>query len=431
MDNEKISGKKILMIGGGTPSSDLITLAHRNNVKVGVTDYYEKEYTKEIADYTHTVSTIDVDAVVNLVKKEHYDGVITQFVDSLLPYVAQEAQKLNMYAPFTTEQARMSTDKAYFKKICIQYGVPVPKEYRITSVNEIENIEIEYPVIVKPQDGSGSRGISICYNADELKKGYIVAAGKFKSGKAIVEQYLPYDEINLTYIIQNGNIQLAAIHDRYFNTQQKGVIRVPDLYIYPSRYTDMFVEKYNNLVIHMLKEIGLQNGSLFIQALVKEDKVYLYEAGMRLNGCKTYQILEVENDYNTFEHLMHFALTGSMGEYREFNPKFKRWYATWCVVSKPGKVIDHIEGKDELNSYPWLIHIAQRYQPGDKIPDDAAGTLAQLSARIHLYADTKDQLIKRLEKTFKLFNPVDENGETVLLRPHDIEDIRIKLDYDL
>ena len=432
MYNPDLKGKKILVIGGGTPSSDLITLAHRNGVRVGVTDYYEKEYTKSIADYAHLVSTIDAEAVAELVRKEQYDGIISQFVDSLIPHVAKQAELLGMYSPFTQEQAKMSTDKAYFKNTCLQYGVPVPREFPIDSADDIdENLEIDFPVIVKPQDGSGSKGISVCHNIEELKKGYITAAGTFRSGKAIVEQYLPFDEINLTYIIQDGDVQLAAVHDRYFNTEQKGVIRVPDLYIYPSRYTDLFLEKYNDKVIRMLKGIGLKNGSLFIQAIVKGEEVYLYEAGMRLNGCKTYQILEVENNYNTFEHLMNYALTGDMGGYTKFDPKFKRWYATWCVVTKPGKTIDRFEGIDELNSYPWLIHIAQRYQPGDTIPANSAGTLAQLTARIHLYGDTREELLERLKITFELFNPIDTNGESVLMPPHSISDVRNRLDYEL
>lgn len=431
MDNSEISGKKILIIGGGTPSSDLVMLCHRNNVKVGVTDYYEKEYTKSIADFTHTVSTIDTDAVVKLVREEQYDGIISQFVDSLLPHVSKQADRLNMYSPFTAEQARMSTDKEFFKKTCLEYGLTVPKEYYPESEDPLLFSGIEYPVIVKPRDGSGSRGISVCHNEQELKEGYLKARNEFRSGKAIIEQYLPYDEINLTYIAQDGDIQLAAIHDRYFNTDQENTLRVPDLYIYPSRYTEVFLEKYNSRVVAMLKGLGIKNGSLFIQAIVKGEEVYLYEAGMRLNGCKTYQILEVENDYNTFEHLMHFALTGSMGKHTCFDPKFKRWYATWCVVAKPGKVIDHFEGEKELRSYPWFIHEARRYQVGEAIPANSGGTLAQLAARIHIWADTKDQLFERLEKLFQLYNPVDCNSETVLLRPHSINDIRNKIDYEL
>ena len=152
---------------------------------------------------------------------------------------------------------------------------------------------------------------------------------------------------------------------------------------------------------------------------------------MRLNGCKTYQILEVENDYNTFEHLMQFALTGSMGKHRTFNPCFKRWYATWNVAGRPGAVCDCFVGLEEMLSYPWLIQAAIRYFKGEKIPENSEGTLIQLTARIHLYGDSKEQLLERLNKIFQLYQVYDQNGEKVLLDTHSIEDLRQKLNYNL
>lgn len=431
LDNKAIKGKKLLIVGGLTPLSDLVELAHRNGVFVGVADYNEDTFLKRIADAHHEVSATDVDAIVQLCKEEHYDGIISNFNDMLIPFVAKEAEALGTWSPFNEEQAKMSTDKHYFKEKCMEFGIAVPKEYDIKSLDDVESDFVEYPIIIKPADNGGSRGISVCYNKQELIKGYEKAVDASRSGRVIAEQFLPYDEINLTYIIQDGVVQLAAIHDRYFNEQQQGVIKVPDLYIYPSRYTDMFIERYNARIISMLQGIGLKNGSLFIQAVVKGDEVYLYEAGMRLNGCKTYQILEVENDYNTFEHLMYYALTGSMGEYKLFNPKFKRWYATWCVVSQPGTVIGKYLGEKEIASYPWFIHNGKRYHEGDKIPENSAGTLGQLSSRIHIYADTKEQLIERLQKVFELYRPVDKEGESILLPTHDIEDIKESLNYEL
>ena len=247
----------------------------------------------------------------------------------------------------------------------------------------------------------------------------------------IVEQYLPYDEINLTYIAQDGDIQLAAIHDRYFNTEQKSATKAPDLYIYPSRYTDLFLEKYNDLVINMLRGIGIKNGSLFIQAIIKDSKLYCYEAGMRLNGCKTYQILEYENDYNTQEHLMQFALTGSMGAHTQFNPKMKRWYATLNVLGEPGATIARYEGIEELETYPWLIHIARRYTEGQTIPADSAGTLVQDTTRIHVVADTKEELIQRIDKVNELYKLIDPNGRNIILTPHDLKEVYAGLTYDL
>ena len=431
MIKSDLRGKKLLLIGGLNTTADLIKLAHRNGVKIGVADYNKNTYVKGLADYAHDISVVDENSVIELFKRENYDGIITAFNEMLGPYTSRIAEKLEKPFPFTVEQLKMSTNKKFFKQTCLEYGIPGPQEYAITSVNEIYNAKIEYPVIIKPVDSSSSIGVTPCYSAEELVEGYQNAVEHSRSGDVIIEQYLPYDEINLTYIAQAGDIQLAAIHDRYFNTTQKSATKAPDLYIYPSRYTDIFIEKYNDLIINMLSGMGIKNGSLFIQAIMHDGKLYCYEAGIRLNGCKTYQILEYENDFNTFEHLMEYALTGSMGEYVKFNPKFKHWYATLNVLGKPGATIGAFKGIEELETYPWLIHIARRNRIGDTIPADSAGTLIQDTTRIHLFADTKKELIERINKVNELYQITDTNGENIILTPHDTNDIYKGLNYDL
>ncbi len=430
MLHSDLRGKKLLLVGGLNNATDLIDLAHRNGVTVGVADYNENTYAKSIADYAHDVSTYDEDAMAALCVEEHYDGVITAFNERLGPVVRKLADRLGMPTPYTIEQLKMSTNKKFFKHTCQQYGVPVPREYVIRSVEDIQ-AGVEYPVIIKPVDAASSIGVTPCHNQEELMAGFEKAKKASKSGDVIVEQYLPYDEINLTYIAQDGDIQLAAIHDRYFNTEQKSTIKAPDLYIYPSRYTNMILRCYNDCIIYMLKGIGVRNGSLFIQAIVNGDELYCYEAGMRLNGCKTYQILEYENDYNTFEHLMEMALTGSMGEKVQFNPKFKHWYATLNVLGRPGATIAKVCGEKALNSYPWLVHIARRDRAGHTIPLDSAGTLVQDTTRIHVVADTKEELVERIDKANELFQMLDADGRSVLLKPHDTKEVYGKLDYKL
>lgn len=424
-------GKKLLLVGGLNNTVDLIDLAHRNGVTVGVADYNENTYAKSLADYAHNISTYDEEAMVKLCEEGRYDGIITAFNEHLGPIVRKLADRLGMSTPYTVEQLQMSTNKKFFKHTCQQFGIPVPQEYVIRSVEDIRKGELNYPVIIKPVDAASSVGVTPCHTPEELESGFEKAKKASKSGDVIVEQYLPYDEINLTYIAQDGNIQLAAIHDRYFNTEQESATKAPDLYIYPSRYTDLILERYNGNIITMLKGIGVQNGSLFIQAIVKGEELYCYEAGMRLNGCKTYQILEYENDYNTFEHLMELALTGSMGKPTQFNPKFKRWYATLNVLGKPGTTIAEVRGEKALNTYPWLIHIARRDRVGQTIPADSAGTLVQDTTRIHVMADTKEELVKRIDKVNEMFQILDVNGESIILKPHDTREVYEKLDYEL
>ncbi len=431
MIKEELHGKKLLLVGGLNNTVDLINLAHRDGVTVGIADYNKDTYAKKLADYSHDVDAYDEEAMDKLCKEEKYDGVITAFNERLGPVVRRLADRCGYFTPFTVEQLQMSTDKKYFKHTCMKYGVPVPKEHVLASIEEIDNKDLDYPVIIKPVDSASSVGVTPCFNAAELKAGYEKARKASKKGEVIVEQYLPYDEINMTFIAQNGDIQLAAIHDRYFNTEQESATKAPDLYIYPSRYTDVIVNSYQDSIINMLKGIGIQNGSLFIQAIMHGEQLYCYEAGMRLNGCKTYQILEYENDYNTFEHLMQLALTGSMGEKVNFNAKFKHWYATINVLGRPGATITKVIGEKALNTYPWLIHIARRDMEGHTIPADSAGTLVQDTTRIHVVADTKEKLIERINKVNELYQMLDERGESLILTPHDTKEVLDKLDYEL
>lgn len=431
MLKSNLRGKKLLLIGGLNTTADLIDLAHRNGVTVGVADYNKNTYVKSLADYVYDISVLDEDKMAELCERERFDGIISAFNERLGPVVRCLGERIGKPTPFTVEQLKMSTNKKYFKHTCMQYGVPVPHEYCIKSMEDICNIDIDFPVIIKPVDSASSVGVTPCFTPEELKAGYLKAVNASRSGDVIVEQFLPYDEINLTYIAQDGDVQLAAIHDRYFNRSQEGALKAPDLYIYPSRYTDIILEKYNGTIINMLRGIGIRNGSLFIQAVMKGDELYCYEAGIRLNGCKTYQILEYENDYNTFEHLMEYALTGSMGEHVTFDPKFKRWYATLNVLGEPGGTIAEYKGEKELETYPWLIHIAKRYKEGDTIPADSAGTLVQDTTRIHLYADTKEELIERINKVNELYQLIDPDGRNIILTPHDTQEVYDGLNYDL
>ena len=431
MKKDALKGKKLLLVGGLNNTVDLFELAHRNGVTVGVADYNHGTLAKSMADYAFDVNAYDQDAMAKLVREERFDGVITAFNERLGPVVRKLADRVGLYTPFTVEQLQMSTNKKYFKHTCQKYGVPVPREYPVKSLEDTKSPDIEFPVIIKPVDSASSVGVTPCFNAEQLAKGYEKAVKASKCGDVIVEQYVPYDEINMTYIAQEGDIQLAAVHDRYFNTEQKSATKAPDLYIYPSRYTDLILEKYNDTILRMLKGIGVKNGSLFIQAVVHDGQLYCYEAGMRLNGCKTYQILEVESGYNTFEHLMELALTGSMGEKVSFNPKFKKWYATLNVLGIPGATIAEVRGERALNSYPWLIHIARRDGVGHTIPADSAGTLVQDTTRIHVSADTKEELMEHIDKVNELFQMLDKDGNSVLLKPHDTAEVLKRLDYAL
>lgn len=422
----KNTEKKVLLLGGVNLTADLVDLAHRNNIKIGVADYTKNSYLKKISDYAYDIDVSNIDEIIKVCNSEKYDGIISNFVDSISPIVSEIGEKNKNYVPYNIEQIKMSGDKRYFKSKCIEYEIDVPKEYSIDRTDEII-----YPVIIKPVDGSGSKGITVCRCEEDLKEAYENAVMMSKSKNAIIEQFIESNEINITYIARNGKIELAAIHDRYFKYIDDKHVKVPDIYIYPSKYLDLYYRKYNEKVIKMLHGIGVVNGSLFIQACVKDETIYLYEAGMRLNGCKTYQILERENGFNTFEELLKYSITGKIENTNQLNPYFKKWYATLNILITPGETLDRIEGEEYLKHQSWFIFGARHYHPGETVPKNSLGTLQQIYARVHAEGNTKEELLANVNDIYRNLKVYNKDNQNILLEPHDLRLLMKEINYEL
>ena len=161
--------KKLLIIGGPQMACNIVEKAHEMGLYVIVTDQFPENPAKKIADESFMVSTYDVKGLVELAKKQKVDGIITGYLDSVLPYYQKVCDILNLPCYATEEQIKIATNKDLFKKMCKEYNVPIVPQYNINEkLDNIDSINIEYPVIVKPVDSSASRGIRVCYSKGEL-----------------------------------------------------------------------------------------------------------------------------------------------------------------------------------------------------------------------------------------------------------------------
>ena len=152
-----LKGKKLLILGGTKLSCEIIKAAQKLGVYVIVTDYLEDSPGKKIADESYMISTTDVQSVVALIKDKQIDGILTGFIDSMLPYYSEICKRAGIPCYGTNKQFEITTNKVKFKNACRTYGIPVVEEYNIKfpfNKNELENIE--YPVLIKPVDNSGA-----------------------------------------------------------------------------------------------------------------------------------------------------------------------------------------------------------------------------------------------------------------------------------
>jgi biotin carboxylase len=407
--------RKILIMGANPETTSLVIKAKEMNLITYVTDYNSDAYAKQLADVPVDIDASHVDELVEFVKKEKIDAVLVGVAEALMPFYFEVCKRLGYPCFATLEQFEIMVSKDKFKTLCRKYDVPVVPEFSKTNLDTVN-----YPVVVKPVDSCSSKGISVCFNREELDLGINKALGFSRSGEMLIEKYMNGDEVVIYYIIQNSEPFLVGMCDRYTNKEQKGVAQLPTSYIFPSRYLSQFIEESNNKVCNMLKKMGLTNGVLFLQAFVDDcGTVRIYEPGFRLNGAQEHLIIGNVTGVDAKELLLNFALTGSMGEpvKSKADPFLHGKYG--CKLSplvKTGK-IGKIKGLSEIKRIKSVVSINPSYRVGETV--DGYGTLKQIICRFFIVSDTKEELVETIEKIYSLLEIEDESGDSMLLTPFD------------
>lgn len=422
MINKKLSGMRLLVMGGMRISCEIIRKAKELGVIVGVADYNTVADSpgKQIADEHYEVSITDVDAVVELIKEKKFDGVFVGFNDMLLPFYADICSKANLPCYGTKEQFEILIDKGKYKSLCRKFNVPTIEEY------SIDDPMIQFPVLVKPCDSSGSRGITICHNKEELETAYEKALGASKIKKALIERYMDGREVTVFWVFQDGEYYLAGLANRHVKKNQgENVIPLPVGYTFPSIFLPKYREEVEANCKKMFRELNIQNGMMFMQCKVEDGTCYVYDIGYRLTGSLEYKILERVCQYNPLEMMICYALTGSMGETNlgeKANASFKTPAFNVSCLSAPGK-INAILGLDEVKQISEVIDAVVAHLPGETITEQMKGLLAQITVRVLGTVKDKESLLAVMQKINRTIHIKGSNGEELMLPGIEFSDI--------
>ena len=403
-------------------SCEIVLKARAMGIYTIVADYYpvEKSPAKRIADKAIEVSVTDVDAVVKTIKEENADGVFVGFNDMLLPYYAEICKRCNLPCYGTKEQFETLIAKDKYKALCRHFGVPTIPEYSIDDEN------IKYPVLVKPVDNSGSRGISICHNRQELLQAVETGRQASKTGKVLIERYMDGREVTVFWTFQDGNYYLSALGNRHVkHNQGMDVIPLPVGYTFPSIFLPKYRAEVEDNCKRMFQHLGIKDGMMFMQCKVEDGTCYVYDLGFRLTGSLEYKILERVCGYNPLEMMICFALTGKMGGEsitKKAIPEFNTPAFNVSCLCAPG-TIKEITGIDEVKSMPEVEDVVLAHAPGEIISEEMKGLLAQITVRILGSVPNKDELLPIMQRIDKTIHIIGGHGEELLLQGIEHEDI--------
>lgn len=421
-DYSIFANKRILFLGGHALMIHLINKAKQMGVYTIVTDYIIDAPAKKYADEAYDISTLDIEALITLAKDKKVDGVFTGYVDINLAPCRKVCDALGLPFYATLEQLEQTMNKINFKNNCRKYG--------ITVVDDIDKAyldgdygKIQYPVIVKPADSYSSKGISVCHRKEEMQEAINHALSQSACKQFLVEKYLEAEDVYLYFTVQNGYVSLSAMADRLLNDEQYGCAPQPVGYFFPSKYLDMYLEKVHKKVQTMIGELGIENGSFFMQGFVVDNDIVFFEMGLRLSGGAGYLQIARQNEIDQIEMHIRYALTGKFDgwDLKEYdNPRFEKAACVLVILLKDGTV-SRVDGLEEVLKNKNVFDIVQFKYKGDTLA--ARGTLNQVFARIYCSADCEEELKDTITFIKQKLKILDQNGKNMILNLFDEEEV--------
>lgn len=408
--------QKVLILSGQDVHCKVVETANELGLYTIVTDYLENSPAKKIANETSMVSILDVDGIYKLAKEKHVDAVINICNELAVPVLQEVNSRLNFPNIGTKEQIDIFTDKMKFKMFCMENDVDVIMNYN-------ENDDIEYPVVVKPIDSRGSRGVSICTNKEELEKAICLAKKQSKKNSIIIEKYFgECQDLNIVYIVKNGVPYLISIGDRYRGSEVDGLECQIRGIIQPSRYAKMYIDNVNNKVINMLKQLKIENAAIFMQGFVDGNTVRMYDQGIRFPGNEYERIFFLATGMNPVKSMIMYFLTGEMGDCKE---NYEGSYdlnglcaIQYMINARKGKICV-FDGLNEIKTHKNVVHVSQKKYVGDLI--DSEGDVGHRVGEISILCKRSDEEIKDVINFIQSKLDIrDEKNKNMIISPLDI-----------
>lgn len=414
--------EKMLMLGTSLGSKEIVEYAKSQGIHTIVTDFDlpEKSTAKLVSDEYWMVNTGDLDTLEAKCREAGVTCVMCGVSEFNLEMTMELCKRLGLQSYCTPEAWHYSRDKADFKKLCHEVGAPVADDYFLSDeLTEEELNRVKFPVVVKPVDMSGNRGITYCYTKDELVYAYRYARSLSKNPKIVVERMLKGREWYGYYALAKGTIHQIGLVEM---VAQPGYLK--NLYSISTTVTDnveRFMTEINPQIESVLHRVGCREGVAWVQVMLDEDDhFYIIEMGYRLTGDRPEAAFPGLIGFDTVKWLTDYA-RGYQHTVEDLPAVQTHSYGNCCcgysLWTHKGGTLASFNGFDEICKIPGIKFYTQHHV-GETFPE------RRPLGVVGINADTIDEFCEKIDKVNKTISILDENGEDVIIRYTDFDYLR-------
>lgn len=310
---------KIVIIGANDFQNPLILKAKELGYETHVFAWKDGSIGEKTADYFYPISIIEKEKILEECKKIKPQAIASIGSDLATITVNHVANALGLPCN-NPEKTLQCTNKYEMRKVFLANGISVPKFLRIAANEKFNLDKFNFPVIVKPTDRSGSRGIFLCKNIQEVKHAVSVSAEISFEKEAIVEEYIEGNEYSCEGITQNGRHTLLAFTKKY-TTGAPNFIETG--HIQPSDLTEKQKKQAADVILKALTALEIQNSASHTEFKIdKNGDIKIIEIGARMGGdCIGSHLVKISTGYDFVKMVLDVALGNKIEMKKENKPQ--------------------------------------------------------------------------------------------------------------
>ncbi|MBQ8924128.1 MAG: ATP-grasp domain-containing protein, partial [Lachnospiraceae bacterium] len=272
--------KKLAVIGASYLQEPLIEKAKDMGIETHVFAWAADDVGEKSADYFYPISIVDKEDILHRCQEIGIDGICSIASDLAAITVNYVAYNLGLIgnSPACTEK---STNKHKMRECFKENGDPSPLSICVESVTDLEDVKLKYPVIVKPLDRSGSRGITKVMREEDLETAIEYAKSQGFDKRALVEEFVCGEEYSVECISWQGKHKLLNVTKKY-TTGAPGFIETG--HMEPALLSDEIKLKIKDIIFHALDSLGIEYGASHSEIKIDGDVIQIIEIGGRMGG---------------------------------------------------------------------------------------------------------------------------------------------------
>ena len=298
--------KKLMIMGAGIYQVPLIKKAKEMGIYTIAVSIPGNYPGFALADKVIYENTVDYERILEVAKEEKIDGIVTAGTDVAVITIGKVCDELGL-AGISFEAAKIASNKILMKRKYEEYGVRTARFREIGFDEDLkEKIQgLNFPMIVKAVDSSGSRGITRVNAEAEFEAAVEAVKSVTRTDHFIVEEFIEGKEFGAQAFVQNGKLKFALPHGDYVFQGDTGV---PIGHFAPYELSEEVINDAEEQLEKAIQAMGLNNCAINADFILKDDKTYVLELGGRSGATCLAELVSIYYGYDYYEKLIRAAL---------------------------------------------------------------------------------------------------------------------------